>query len=166
MLTISTELRVSNIHGLGVFALRDIPAGQTIWRFQLMFDQVWTKQQILSLPVEAQAYLYHYVWKSKKEEDCYLISADNARYFNHSFDANTFWDGDDFHFGGEQVCKARTFIPNRSEITQNYLEFEDSGDSSLWQQIRKNTGIILDNFYRNLYPEDRTGQADHFKINV
>jgi uncharacterized protein len=85
MFLVETELKPSGIHGLGVFAAQFIPAGTVVWVFQKDFDFRISEESIATLPALARAKLQHY---SAKWGGGYVVSADDARFLNHSERAN------------------------------------------------------------------------------
>ena len=54
MLTIKTRIGKSLIHGTGLFADEDVPAGTVIWTFVPGFDQSYTIEEFHALPQQAQ----------------------------------------------------------------------------------------------------------------
>ncbi len=85
MLIVKTSLRPSATHGLGVFAEEFIPAGAIVWVFQPNFDFRVSEESVASLPEVARLKLLHY---SAKWGGGYVISADDARFLNHSESPN------------------------------------------------------------------------------
>ena len=117
MLLVKTELRASSVHGLGVFAAEFIPAGTVVWEFQPDFDFRVSEESVATLPEIARAKLLHY---SAKWGGGYVISADDARFLNHSEDANlkTMDDPD---------CDvAIRDINIGEELFEDYTEFDDT----------------------------------------
>ena len=57
MFVIKTRVGPSTIHGIGVFACDDVPAGGVVWRFHPPFDQVLSQLDIAGLPEIAREYL-------------------------------------------------------------------------------------------------------------
>ena len=117
MLLVKTELRPSKIHGLGVFAAELIPTGTVVWRFQPNFDFRVSEELVSALPAVARDRLLHY---SAKWGGGYVISADDARFLNHSEDANlkTYEDPDcDIAIRDIQIGE---------ELTEDYREFDDT----------------------------------------
>lgn len=122
MLLIKTEIKKSEIHGIGLFADQFIPKGTEIWKFTPGFDQKFTREQILSFPDLLQIYIYKYSWRSKKSK-LYIFSADNGKYFNHSDNPNAlsgYRDNEE-----EVVTVATKDIEIGEEILDNYNSFED-----------------------------------------
>lgn len=131
MLCVKTKIKESNIHGIGLFADQFIPKGTLVWKFTPGFDQRFTKEQILALPIEVQIYLSKYVWLSKNT-GLYCLSSDNGKYFNHSENPNVRSEYD----GEEEV---RTYairdIESGEEILDNYSTFEDLNDEDFFTKI-------------------------------
>lgn len=117
MLLVKTEVRLSPIHGLGVFAAEFIPDGTVTWRYLDGFDQRLPESilSILSHPAKEQFLKYSYV---DPTTGLYELCADDARFFNHSENPNTAGvptgeDADiatrDINVGEELTCDYRTF---------------------------------------------------------
>lgn len=117
---------ISPIHGIGVFAAQFIPKGTAIWRFTPGFDCRFTKEEILLFPELLQVYLCKYAWKSKKS-GLYCFASDNAKYFNHSKNANTI---SEYREAEEEVVTIATSdIQPGEELTGDYADFEDEVDA-------------------------------------
>jgi uncharacterized protein len=121
MLLVRTELKESNIHGIGLFAKEFIPKNTIIWRFTPGFDLKFSKEQILILPDLLKIYICKYAWKSTKSK-LYCFSSDNGKFFNHSNNPNTnsFYKSDE----EEVITIAIRDIKIGDEITDNYESFE------------------------------------------
>lgn len=126
MMLVKTQVKESNIHGLGLFAEQFIPKGTEIWRFTPGFDQKFTKEQILAFPELLQIYIYKYSWKSDKSK-LYCLSSDNGKYFNHSDDPNVLSEYRDNE--EEVVTVAIKDIQIGKEILDNYSSFESDQDT-------------------------------------
>jgi SET domain-containing protein len=88
MLLVETELRSSAIHGLGVFLLQPVSAGEVIWRFDSRIDRVYTMEEVEELPPHVRRYLETYAtWH--QQSGLYVLCGDNGRYFNHSDEPTT-----------------------------------------------------------------------------
>jgi SET domain-containing protein len=83
MMLVDTEVRQSAIHGLGVFLLEPVKAGQVIWRFDARIDRVYGETELASLPDHVQRFLRTYsTWH--ESTGLYVLCGDNGRFFNHS----------------------------------------------------------------------------------
>ncbi|MFY9288315.1 MAG: SET domain-containing protein-lysine N-methyltransferase [Alphaproteobacteria bacterium] len=83
MLLFPTTLKPSPIHGFGVFLLAPVKKGEVIWRFDERIDRVYSAQDFNALPEVAQKFVTTYgTWLASKDE--WVVSGDNARFFNHS----------------------------------------------------------------------------------
>lgn len=125
MILVKTQVKESNIHGLGLFAGEFIPKGTEIWRFTSGFDQKFTKEHILAFPELLQIYIYKYAWKSDKSK-LYCLSSDSGKYFNHSDDPNVLSEYRDNE--EEVVTVAIKDIKQGEEILDNYFSFESEQD--------------------------------------
>jgi|SRR5712664_2224225 len=115
MLLIRSKTRVSEIHGIGLFADEFIPKGTITWRFLEGFDQRLPRSILneLSAPAREQFLKYSYFDSDKM---LYELCSDDARFFNHSDEPNTGSisnDTDvalrDIQQGEELTCDYRTF---------------------------------------------------------
>ena len=89
MLTVKTSVRPSTIHGNGVFAEERIVAGDTVWQFDPVFDRVISDADVARSPQAFQEFLDLYAYRSVDMDGALILSADNARYLNHSPYPNT-----------------------------------------------------------------------------
>src|SRR3546814_7971470 len=65
MLLFDTELRASEIHGIGVFLLEPVKEGDVIWRFDSRIDRVYSENELGELPPRLRQFLRVY---SRSEE--------------------------------------------------------------------------------------------------
>ncbi len=88
MLLVKTSVRQSPLHGLGLFAEEDIPAGTVLWRFEPLLDRVIPEAELDGLPEQVSQFIDIY---SEYFPDLGLLvlSGDNDRYTNHSDAPNT-----------------------------------------------------------------------------
>ena len=117
MLLVRTELKPSNVHGLGVFAKEFIPKGTRVWEYREGFDYRVSREFVGMLPEPARSTLRHYsaFWGGG-----YVISADDARFLNHSETPNlrTFAEPD--------IDVALRDIQVGEELFEDYREFDES----------------------------------------
>ena len=99
MLLVETELRESEIHGIGVFLTEPVRAGQPIWRFDSRIDRVFSGAELAEMPERLQRFLRTYS-TLHADLDLWVLCGDNGRHFNHSDEPNTtpleIGFGDDF----------------------------------------------------------------------
>jgi hypothetical protein len=120
MMMVDTELRLSQIHGIGAFLLEPVHRGQLIWRFDSRIDRVYTEDEIASLPERAQRFLRTYsTWHAGTS--LWVLCGDNGRHFNHSDTPNTISNAIAF---GEDV--AATDLPVGTELTSDYRTICDN----------------------------------------
>lgn len=100
MLLIPTIVRDSEIHGLGVFCSEDIKKDQLVWRFDPRCDF-----RMSIFPDWLKKFVF-------KDSEGAALDGDNARFMNHSENANLYASARDL--------KARSFIPSGSELTVDY----------------------------------------------
>ena len=120
MMMVRTELRLSAIHGIGVFLTEPVKAGQLIWRFDSRIDRVFSDAELEDLPELAQDFLRTY---STLHADLrlWVLCGDNGRHFNHSDRPNTRSLGIAF---GDDV--AAVDLPAGTELTSDYRTICDA----------------------------------------
>lgn len=127
MLCISTKLKESDVHGIGIFTEHNVTRNTVLWRFTPSFDIRFTPEEILALPDMVQAYLYKYTWKGKVSR-LHCFTSDATRYLNHSETPNIrieYREGED-----ELIMIADADIKAGEELLVNYndLEFSETED--------------------------------------
>lgn len=132
VLLVKTEKRQSSIHGLGLFAAQDIPAGTPTWEFTPGIDQAIHPQMLERFPPHARPWFMTYAYLDIKS-GLYVLCADDARYMNHAEEPNVAGDYDkepvfgldvaarDIEAGEELTCDYRTF----DRIDREKLHFRD-----------------------------------------
>lgn len=86
-LLIRTDLKPSNIHGLGVFTREPIIAGQIVWKHDAILDG-WIHKNLLNNNNDELIAFREYVdylYPYDEEIDCYIKSCDNMNRANHSY---------------------------------------------------------------------------------
>ena len=86
MLLIRTSLKLSPIHGIGVFAEEFIPEGALIAEWIHGVDVRIPQETFYSLSQEQREVIRHYAYL---EDEVYWLCSDNMRFFNHSYNPNT-----------------------------------------------------------------------------
>ena len=89
MFLIRTSIQPSAIHGNGVFANEDIPAGTIIWRFEPLFDFSISDEQLNGMPDAFLEYIDMYAYRSSDLDGRLLLLCDHAKFLNHSDAPNT-----------------------------------------------------------------------------
>lgn len=119
MMMCETELRPSPIHGIGVFLLEPVKAGQIVWRFDSRIDRIYSQAELLSLPESMQRFIETYsTWHDALK--LWILCGDNGRHFNHSGTPNTMSQGIGF---GDDV--ALRDLPAGAELTSDYATICD-----------------------------------------
>lgn len=114
MMMVETELRVSSIHGIGVFLLQDVRKGELIWRFDSRIDRIYSDSEVEELPPQLRQFLRTYSTKHD-ELGLWVLCGDNGRHFNHSETPNTASEGIAF---GDDV--AACDMKAGTELTSDY----------------------------------------------
>lgn len=114
MMMVETELRPSQIHGIGVFLLEPVRQGQLVWQFDSRIDRVYCGAELASLPAGMQSFLRTYS-TLHGDTGLWVLCGDNGRHFNHSDTPNTLSDG--IAFGKDH---AAADLPAGTELTSDY----------------------------------------------
>ncbi len=115
MYIVLTEVKPSPIHGLGVFALKSIAVGDTVWRFDPIVDRIIRPDEIGYLPSHVQEYLR--IRSTTDVDGHYRISLDSNQYTNHSYEPNLIWSFDAYTFSA-----GRDIIAGE-ELTKDYRQY-------------------------------------------
>ncbi len=119
MMMVDTELRMSPIHGIGVFLLEPVKKGDVIWRFDSRIDRVYSDDEIKSLPERAQRFMRMYSTYSSATK-LWVLCGDNGRHFNHSKTPNTMSDA--IAFGHDHAAQD---LEIGAELTSDYYTICD-----------------------------------------
>jgi len=121
MLLIKTYINKSTIPnaGMGCFAAEDVKQGDLIWELDTLFDNVYTAETVNSMNELYKEYINTYAFKTN---GLYFLCNDNARFFNHSEDPNTYDPLNEFK------TYALKDIKKGDEILSDYKTFGSSED--------------------------------------
>ena len=116
MLLVKTYLDRSPIAGVGLFAAEPIPAGTLVWKLSDV-DIVIHQRDLDAQGLTAlqRAFFESHAYTNG---NTYYLCIDDARFMNHSHDANT-------HENGQSSIASRR-IEAGEEITCHYGNFDDS----------------------------------------
>jgi hypothetical protein len=121
-----TEVKSSDIHGLGLFAKKFIPKGTIWWHARPQDVLIIRKEQFLILESSYKTPIMNKFMKNllifsyyERVLDALIFCLDNARYVNHSFDANS---GASEDVNGFQAVAIKN-IPPGKEITEDYSKY-------------------------------------------
>ncbi len=121
--TVWCTLKPSNVHGIGVFALRDIPKGtKVIWEYDTVEEVTLTEDEFKSLPKPIQEEILHRTIFEEGQPLTFLDPncATNYRsYMNHSSTPNT------------NGIYALIDIKQGEELTEDYTTM------GVWHQLTK-----------------------------
>ena len=119
MMMVETELKASDIQGIGVFLRQPVRKGDLIWRFDSRIDRVYSDDEIAGLPDHIAQFLRTYsTWH--QDAGLWVLCGDNGRHFNHADHPNTVSDG--IAFGHD--CAAAD-LPAGTELTSDYATICD-----------------------------------------
>ncbi len=88
LLKVKTRIGQSAIHGIGLFAAEEVPAGTVIWQIEPPFDVFFDRASFERLPEIARQHVDKYSYWSP-EHQAYVLCGDDARFMNHSDTPNT-----------------------------------------------------------------------------
>jgi SET domain-containing protein len=120
VLLVKTKLSTSTIHGFGVLADEQIPAGKEVWKFQPGFDLEKSEEEMKCLPEVASGWFKNFGYLDHHFNK-YILSFDNARFINHSEEPNL---RPDYTRDSRGVGIAQKAIEAGEELTINYREIE------------------------------------------
>jgi hypothetical protein len=121
MLIIPTYLARSGVHGIGVYAGDTIKSGEKVWMFNPAVDFVYGSQWLPRLCRQSPEMVDYFCLYSYKRKNQYYYVTDNARFINHSLDANI-----GFAENGDEI--ALKDINPGDELLENYLMSYDADD--------------------------------------
>lgn len=121
MLLIETEIKQSEIHGMGLFCVELIPKGTKVWSFHPLFDVVIDETQLAQLPPPAHAFLQMYAYRSVETGEL-IVNVDQSRHMNHADEPTLVSDADSNYYAVRD-------LPPGTELTCDYREFAVSGCS-------------------------------------
>lgn len=116
MLTIPTYVAPSQIHGMGCFAGRFVPAGEVIWTFHSNVDFVVHRNECFPVDMYHLEKIYEKFFYVDSSGAC-ILRNDNAKYINHSPVPNC-------DMSVELLVKAIQDIAEGDEITLDYRTFD------------------------------------------
>lgn len=119
MMTVRTELRHSEIEGIGVFALDFIAAGTVVWRLDERFYVMIDRNELDNIPPLMREHFAKYSYPHMTKPNILMCDIDNGRFMNHSTSPNT-------NFCKPEQAWAISDIQPGEEITCNYFEFDST----------------------------------------
>ena len=123
MIHIAYKLDMSDLHGVGLFADQDIPAGTVIYTASPLLDLNINNDTYEALSdLEKKEVRWWGFWD--ETNNVWHVDFDVSKFINHSPDATTTQDP---QFKDAHLIAARD-IKKGEELTQNYLEFESEED--------------------------------------
>ena len=127
MMLVKTRVGISSIHGMGLFAVENIPVATPIWRFHDGFDQEFTLDQLAQLPLTTREHVRWFGFMDK-ESGHWLLSGDHACFMNHAANPNT---GTPQEAQSAIITVARRDIAAGEEITCDYFSFDAEASQKL-----------------------------------
>lgn len=132
MMLIETRVAPSAIHGMGLFAVKAVPRGTPIWKFQPGFDRAFDPAECDQLPLLAQQHLRWFAFLSRAD-GAWVLSGDHACFMNHSATPNT---GAALDAREPVVTVALRDIAAGEEITCDYFAFDAEAARKLSQEAK------------------------------
>ncbi len=119
MLKVKTEVRPSDIHGLGLFVLENVEKGQVVHQESPLLDLALDVETFSILDSEEKSFIEHYGWFDQ-DDGKYHLNFDHSRFINHSSSANLTFDV------SKKADVAKRDINAGEELTVDYKEFEET----------------------------------------
>lgn len=116
MMTVRCYLAPSKIEGLGVFAAEPISAGETVWKFDPTFDQVFSTNYPKTQPDHVREFLERYTYAHPNDPRLIVLDSDEGRFMNHADAPNT-------DFSDPEKGVALVDIAAGEELTCDYKHF-------------------------------------------
>ena len=130
MLTVNTYLGPSQVHGIGLFAAEDIPAGTFVWKFNQHVDKIFNQQAFIAMCNKVDGCcLRHLLNSTYRRGGRYFYLTDNARFINHSEER------DNIVFLNDFIEIAKTDIGAHEEILENYTLAYDTSDFFFMERV-------------------------------
>jgi hypothetical protein len=121
MLLVKNYVYKSPVHGCGLFADEDIPAGRPIWAFDPKCDWVISPERFFNLALETQKYVQHFGYLNPLI-NCFIVSRDGARFINHSDEPKVITMPT--NWSSEGIDIAAVDIARGEELTMDYRRFD------------------------------------------
>ncbi|HJQ08170.1 MAG TPA: SET domain-containing protein [Candidatus Saccharimonadales bacterium] len=119
MIHIKYRLKVSNLHGIGLFAGEPIKKGQVVYTASSLLDLNITQEQFDSLDQREKDEILWWGFFDGQTQ-MWHVDFDVSKFINHSYHPSVTQDADH----DEAHLIAAQDIHAGEELTQNYLEFE------------------------------------------
>lgn len=116
MLLVPTFIAASGIHGIGLFAARDIARGESLWEFTRGLDVRFEFEDVGRLPAHVQRRIRHYCYVNPARPGALVLCGDDARFWNFAADPNAIEDAPPRH-DRESVLVAARPIAAGEELT-------------------------------------------------
>lgn len=120
MMTVPCYIGPSPIAGTGIFAERDIKAGEKIWDHMEGFDLSVPVATVLTWPEHLRDYITKYGHLNDNDIKSIHMCSGHGKFFNHSETPNT-------HDVGN-TCVASRDIKKGEEITGNYFTYHGNSN--------------------------------------
>jgi hypothetical protein len=133
MFLIRTRVGPSAIHGTGVFADEPVAPGQSVWRYDPVFDRTFSQEDYEAAAPAVRAYLNMYAYRALELGHAWVLPGDHARFLNHSDHPNT----TEHHF----ESRGRTTIAFGEEITCDYGTFCADWDRDEFTKINADVAL-------------------------
>ncbi|MFX1310587.1 MAG: SET domain-containing protein [Promethearchaeota archaeon] len=121
-----TEVKLSSIHGLGLFAKKLIPKGTTWWHARPQDVLIISKHQFQTLESSSKTSSMNLFFENlliysyyERDLDALIFCLDNSKFVNHSFNPNSGASEDENGF----CAVALKNIQPGEEITEDYSKY-------------------------------------------
>ncbi|MFX1569105.1 MAG: SET domain-containing protein [Promethearchaeota archaeon] len=121
-----SEVKQSDIHGLGLFAKKKIPKGTKFWYARPQDVLIISRDQFLILDsantsTSMKDFMHYLLTYSfyERDQDALIFCLDNAKFVNHSFNPNS---GASEDGNGFSSVALKDILPGE-EITEDYSKY-------------------------------------------
>jgi len=122
MLLFKTYLAPSHIHGVGLFSDEFIPKGAIVWKFDPLFDKMWTDDQKRLLPEHIQEFIDKHGFYDRNSH-FWVMDGGNDIHVNHSKKPNLVESNIDRSITKDLI--AIKDIHPGEELLENYEEWDE-----------------------------------------
>ena len=86
MILVKTQIGLSEVHGIGLFAAQPISKGTVTWQYHPDFDAAYFESDLLKLSDAAREQFLRYAYYDKDLRQ-YILCSDDQRFINHEADS-------------------------------------------------------------------------------
>jgi SET domain-containing protein len=123
VLLVKTEVKPSEISGLGVFATEDIPKGTKIWVFMPGLDILITDELYESVSEPTRSMIDNFAFVCPITNK-WILDSDNDRYRNHSDTPNTIQSINGYDYAVKDIKVGEELTTDYRTLCKKWTELE------------------------------------------